>query len=245
MMVCNGGLASLGPPTGSARVAAYLNDWNRLSNEFGDTIGCAPATMPSLAGAAAGGGSASAGFRGGRAAACFVVSGLVVSGLVVSGLGVAAAAVFGTEATWSLRLASMIFGFAGTAGCGLDAVVSAAPPRPTLRARLLKKPSDCAFGAADATRVAGAAGACARAMAAASGSSGDVTGPRGGLRWEGMVPGARESATSDRPWPSPPSDRPVLPSGSLEANTLFMPPSMPVLIRATGVPWAISLAVSA
>src|SRR5216683_238144 len=80
------------------------------------------------------------------AAACFVVS----------GFGVAAAAVFGTEATWSLRLASMIFGFAGTAGGGLAAVVSAAPPRPTLRARLLKKLSDCAFGAADATRVAGA-----------------------------------------------------------------------------------------
>src|ERR1700682_4894281 len=138
------------PPTGSARIAAYLNDWNRLSNEFGDTIGCAPATMPSLAGAAAGGGSASAGFRGGRAAACFVVSGFGGSGFGV------AAAVFGTEATWSLRLASTIFGFAGTAGGGLAAVVSAAPPRPTLRARLLKKLSDCAFGAADATRVAGA-----------------------------------------------------------------------------------------
>src|SRR6266478_6269412 len=151
MMVCNGGLASLGPPTGSARVAAYLNDWNRLSNEFGDTIGCAPATMPSLAGAAAGAGagSASAGFWGGRAAACFVVSGFVVSGFGV------AVAVFGAAATWSLRLASTIFGFAGTGGGGLDAVVSAAPPRPTLRARLLKKPSDCAFGAADATRVAG------------------------------------------------------------------------------------------
>src|SRR5229473_6197132 len=243
-MVCNGGLASLSPPLDSARVAAHLNDWNRLSNEFGDTIGCAPATMPSLAGAAAGGGgSASAGFRGGRAAACFVVSGFGVAAaacFVVSGFGVAAAAVFGTEATWSLRLASMIFGFAGTAGCGLAAAVSAAP-RPTLRARLLKKLSDCAFGAADATRVAGAG---AGASEAASGSSGDVTGPRGGLTWEGMVPGARESATSDRPCPSPPSDSPVLPSGSLEANTLFMPPSMPVLLRATGVPLAISWAVS-
>src|SRR5216684_2703042 len=148
MMVCDSGLASLSPPTDSAQVAAYLNDWNRLSNEFGDTIGCAPATRLSLAGAAAGGGggSASAGFRGGRAAACFVVSGFGVA---------AAAAVFGTEATWSLRLASMVFGFAGTAGGGLAAVVSAAPPRPTLRARLLKKLSDCAFGAGDATRVAG------------------------------------------------------------------------------------------
>ena len=44
---------------------------------------------------------------------------------------------------------------------------------------------------------------------------------------------------------SPPSERPVLPSGTRAANTLFMPPSMPVLIRATGVPFEISLAVSA
>src|ERR1700738_3333497 len=105
MIVCYGGLASSSPPTDSARVAAYLNDWNRLSNEFGDTIGCEPATRLSLAGAAAGGGAASAGLCGGRAAACFVVSGFVVSGFGV------AAAVFGTEATGSLRLASMIFGF--------------------------------------------------------------------------------------------------------------------------------------
>ena len=61
----------------------------------------------------------------------------------------------------------------------------------------------------------------------------------------GMVPGARDTASSDRPWPSPPSDSPVLPSGTWAANTLFMPPSMPVLSLATGVPLAISLAISA
>ena len=38
---------------------------------------------------------------------------------------------------------------------------------------------------------------------------------------------------------------PVLPSGTRAANKRCMPPSMPVLIRATGVPLAISLAVSA
>ena len=33
---------------------------------------------------------------------------------------------------------------------------------------------------------------------AANGSSGDETGPRGGLTWDGMVPGARASTASDR-----------------------------------------------
>src|SRR6202022_5004183 len=93
----------------------------------------------------------------------------------------------------------------------------------------------CDFGAADATRAAGAS-VGADAIEATNVSCGEVTGPRGGLTVEGMVPGARESATSDRPWPSPPSDSPVLPSGSLAANTLFMPPSMRVLMGATGVP---------
>src|SRR5258706_1005139 len=131
--------------------SSYLKPEKRLANELGDTIGCEPATMLSFAAGAAAaataGVSATEGFSGGRAAACFV-----------SGFGVAAA-VFGAEASGrgtSVRLTSTTFGFAGM-GCAV-AVVSAAPPppRPTLRARLLKKPSDCAFGAADATRVAGA-----------------------------------------------------------------------------------------
>ena len=67
------------------------------------------------------------GFSGGLAAAC-----------LVSGFAVAASARCGVR----LRLASTAFGFAGAAGGGALAVVSAAPPRPTLRARLLKKPSD-------------------------------------------------------------------------------------------------------
>ena len=106
------------------------------------------------------------------------------------------------------------------------------PPRPILRARLQKKPSDCAVGAADGDP--GRAGAGARAPRArlfrrAEQQVRPATGARGGLTVEGMVPGARDSASSDRPWPSPPSDSPVLPSGTRAANTLFMPPSMPVL----------------
>src|SRR5436189_1788242 len=125
----------------------YLNAEKRLSNELAGTIGAAPATTPSFAGAAnaaAACDSETAGFSGGWAVAC-----------LVSATFGAAATAFGADASergGSLRLASMIFGFAGI-GCAL-AVVSAEPPRPTLRARLLKNPSDC--GAADATRVAGA-----------------------------------------------------------------------------------------
>src|SRR6476469_2133862 len=132
------------------------------------------------AGAAAAAVSVTEGFSGGRAAACFT------SGFDTLGI------------EGSVRLASITFGFAGT-GCA-DAVVSA-ETRPTLRARLLKNPSDWAFGAADATRVAGAgaAGAGAAGVIEANSGSGEVTGPRGGLTVEGMVPGARESASSDRP----------------------------------------------
>ena len=131
-------------------ILAYFAAEKRLSNEFADTIGWAPATRPSFAGGAAAGAaevSESDGFSGGRAAACFV-----------SPAFGAAAAAFGADASGrvgSFRLASMTFGFAGI-GCALAVVSAAAPPRPILRARLLKMLSDCAFGAADATRVAAA-----------------------------------------------------------------------------------------
>src|SRR6185437_9270337 len=198
---------------GAAR--RYCAAEKRLSNEFAGTIGWAPPTRADLA-AGAGGVSETDGFSGGLAAAC-LVSGLRAG----SGCG-------------SVRLATIDFGFAA-GGVGALAVVSAvAPPNPTLRARLLKNPSDGALGAAAAIRVDGSGVA-----ATAAGSS--RLGGCGGLTWEGMVPGARAKASSDRLWPSPPSDRPVLPLGSLAANTLFMPPSMPVFIRATGVPFATSL----
>src|SRR5476649_820149 len=209
------------------RRSSYFTAEKRLSNEFDETIGWEPATWPFAGGAVAAGVSESEGFSGARAAAC------LVSEAFGEALGIEASGRGGG----SLRLASA-FGFAGgEIGCAL-AVASAVPPRPTLRARLEKNPSDGGFGAADATRVEEAGQAAG--AAATNGSSGD---PRGGLTVEGMVPGARARAT-DNPGPSPGSDRPVLPSGSLEANIRFMPPSMPVLMRATGVPREISLAVS-
>ena len=134
----------------------------RLSNEFGCTIGCEPATIVSIgAGAAAAGAGALSvtdGFNGGREAACLVSAGFDAAafGIALSGRG-----------GWSPRLAST-FGLGG--GGAAVAVVSAEPPRPILRARLLKKPSDCVAGAADATRVGGAA-AGADAGAATTSSS--------------------------------------------------------------------------
>jgi hypothetical protein len=121
---------------------------NRLSKELAGTIGAAPATTSSFfagaANAAAAGESETDGFGGGWAEACLVSAAF---GAEATAFGAAA-----SERGGSFRLASITFGFAGI-GCAL-AVVSAELPRPTLRARLLKNPSDC--GAADATRVAGA-----------------------------------------------------------------------------------------
>src|SRR3954454_23142085 len=94
----------------------YFIAEKRLSNELDGTIGVAPATSESFA-AGPGAGSDSVGLTGGRAEATGVSAGLG------AGLGAAAG-----------RCASMTFGLAGTA----VAVVSLA--RPTLRARLEKKP---------------------------------------------------------------------------------------------------------
>src|SRR5260370_20621369 len=136
---------------------AYLNAEKRLSTELAGTIGAEPASTPSCAGAAnaaAACESETDGCTGGWAAAC------LISGLISAAFGAAAAFEAGaSERGGSFRLASMTFGFAGI-GCAL-AVVSAEPPRPTLRARLVKNPSDCALGAADATPLAGAPGALA------------------------------------------------------------------------------------
>jgi hypothetical protein len=137
-----------------------LNAEKRLSNELACTIGWAPATSPSLAAGADAGVSESAGFNGGRATACLISgfggSGLDTASFDASGLEAFAIAASG-RAGGSFRLASTIRGFA--AGTGLAvAVVSAGALKPTLRARLLKKPSDCEVGVADATRVAGSGG---------------------------------------------------------------------------------------
>jgi len=169
------------------RAAPYFVAEKRLSKEFGEMIGWAPATMASFADA---GDRAEAdsfswpnGLRGGGLAACLVSADLVSAGLA---FGFASAA---------LDLAG-----AGADG-GVVAVVSAvALPRPILWARLEKKPSDGA-ALAVATRVvagadaAGAAGAAATATAGCSAGSGAW----GGLTVPGMVPGSREFATSDKP----------------------------------------------
>ena len=114
--------------TCNAEVSGYFTAEKRLSNELAGTIGAEPATRLSLPGAAAavaGGVSEIVGFSGGCAVACLV------------------SAVFGAETFggWgSFRLVSMTFGLAAVASA-LEVV--SAPPRPTLRARLLKNPSDC------------------------------------------------------------------------------------------------------
>ena len=105
-------------------LGAYFAAEKRLSKELACTIGAEPATSASFAGSAAAGVSEIVGFSGGCAAVCLV------------------SAVFGAETFggWgSFRFASMTFGLAAIASA-LEVV--SAPPRPTLRARLLKNPSD-------------------------------------------------------------------------------------------------------
>ena len=116
------------------RQSAYFVAEKRLSKEFAETVGCAPATRPSwgAAGADAGAGDADA--------AASIAAGLVAGwaeACLASALG---AGVFGAAA-----LASATLGLTG-AGCAAVAVESGdEPTRPTLRARLEKKPSDCVF----------------------------------------------------------------------------------------------------
>ena len=142
----------------------YFAAEKRLSNEFDETIGWAPATMllPAAGAAGAAAVSVTVGFSGGRAAVCLV-------SVLMSVLG--ADAVFGIEPSGRGG-----FGLAvGAVGAGAAvAVVSAvALLMPTLRARLLKKPSSDwdEDGAAEATRVVDVV----EAVEANNGSSGDVT----------------------------------------------------------------------
>src|SRR5260370_13353984 len=178
---------------------AYFTAPKRLSNEFDDTIGADPATrLSSAAGKGAGAAEAVSeadGFSAGLAAAC-----LVSAFGAPAGCGV------------SVRLASITFGFAGGSGAvpavlAVLAVASAVPPMPTLRARLLKNPSDCAFGAAFATRVGPAVGAgAAAAIFGSCGARGSrlSDGARGGLAAAGMVPGAPAIESSEKLGPSRP-----------------------------------------
>src|SRR5258708_11331346 len=118
----------------------------------------------------------------------------------------------------------MTFGFAGGGGVVLAvAVASAVPPIPTLRARLEKKPSDCAAGAAFATRVGPAAGAAATAIFAPSVAPSRrlSDGAPGGLTVAGMGPGAPANSRLAKLLPSPPSAQPVLPPGTPTATILI------------------------
>src|SRR6516164_3167809 len=216
-------------PSGRGWIAYFVAE-KRLSNEFAERTGCAPVTRLSWDGAGAGAATAVsvAGFKAGCAEACLV----------------SAFAAEALEASLRGGLASATLGLAG-AGCVALAVVSAAvPPKPILWARPEKKPSDGADWGwlSDDVAAATRTGEVEGASEAASGSSGEVTGPRGGLTFGGIVPGGLDSVSSASPWP--PSDRPVLPLGSFAANTLCIPPSTPVFNRATGVPLSTSLANS-
>ncbi|WP_141343358.1 MULTISPECIES: pentapeptide repeat-containing protein [Bradyrhizobium] len=193
-------------------------------------------------------------------------AGAAAAAVVTAGFGAGLAACFGSALgatrTTDCGLASATFGLAGAAAAGAGAVVllaSAVPPIPTLRAKLEKKPSDLsevdlseadlseadlsdAF--AEATRVL-ADDAVDDVVATTGSSCWTARLGFGGLTVPGIVPGARASDIEASAWLSPPSERPVFPSGIFEAKIAFMPPSMPVLRRATGVPLDTSLAVSA
>src|SRR6185437_3937256 len=139
----------------------------RLSKEFDCTIGVPPATRLLCWGAAGAAlavadASVTDGFSGGRVG---LASACRVSGFCAFGSG----------------LAAVLVGFAAASGGAcVEAVVSAlAPPMPTLRARLEKKPSDCCgaaaaccAGAADAYLVLACAGAAGAGAPANAGSSG-------------------------------------------------------------------------
>src|ERR1700733_13674100 len=156
--------------------------------------------MPLEAGAgAAAASSVTDGFSAGCEAACLV----------------SVLAVFlGIDAGGGSGLWSPIFGLVGAGGgAGVAVAVVSALPKPTLRARLLKKPSDSALGAAEATATrATEFGATVGAGVAVTNVG--LSGACGGLTWPtGMVPGSLFNASDRPPPPSPPSDNPVLPSG--------------------------------
>ena len=182
------------------------------------------------------GASETDGFSGGWPAACLVSAGRL--GLRHGGFG---------RAAGSVRLASITFGFApaaaragGGVGAAAEADLAGEAGEEAVRLRVRRRIGDPRRSRRPESAGRSELRFFRRAEQQIVGGR-----PRGGLTWEGMVPGARDSASSDRPWPSPPSDSRYCRRARVAANTLFMPPSMPVLIRATGVPLAISLAVSA
>src|SRR4051794_17298864 len=237
---------------GEGLARSYFTAPNRLSNEFDCTTGAAP--MIWVASPAP---SDTDGFSAGRVAA------RRVSGLAGSAGLAAATAGFGASldvwrpgtnrVTAAFSLDAAVGGVVVVAAGATDAVacggggvvaVASALPMPILRPRFEKKP-DFSAGAAVATRALAAG-----ALTATTGSScGEGAAASrfgfGGLTCPGIVPGAFAIASICSVVPSAPSDRPVDPSGIFAAKILFMPPSIPVFMRATGVPRETSLLYSA
>ena len=185
---------------------------------------------------AAAGVSATDGFSGGRLAAC-----------LVSGFG--AGWVFGAAASWRGGLGALgldhlrLGGRRRRAGGGVGRGRRGRPcGRGWRRSRRTVR-----VGAAMRPASRGGAGRGAPQSGAAGASSGDRR-RLGARRIDVGREWCRARATA-RPATGPGRRRlrtgRYRPRARLAANTLFMPPSMPVLIRATGVPFAISLAVSA
>src|SRR3954470_20458418 len=242
---------------GSERLSgapAYFTAPNRLSNEFDCTTGAAP--MIWVASPAP---SDTDGFSVGRVAARRVSGFAGSAGLAAAtaGFGASFAASLDVSRPGTNRVTAAFSRDAAVGGvvvvaagatdavaCGGGVAVASALPTPILRPRLEKKP-DFSGGAAVATRALAAG-----ALTATTGSScGEGAAASrfgfGGLTCPGIVPGAFAIASICKVVPSAPSDRPVEPSGIFAAKILFMPPSIPVFMRATGVPREISLLYSA
>eukprot|EP01035_Chromulina_nebulosa_P012350 gene12350-16463_t len=103
---------------------------------------------------------------------------------VVTGFGAGLAATTGLAGVTGL-----VLGAVGAGAGAAEALLSDAPPIPTLRASRLKMPSDWP-GDAAATRVAGVAATVGSSEANSEAEDGAMFG-FGGLTWAGMVPGAR------------------------------------------------------
>jgi hypothetical protein len=160
----------------------YRNAEKRLSNEFDDTTGAAP-------GIEAGGVGASletAGLNGGRAVAtCFGSAGLSAVFSAIFSLALGDGAGFAAAMRCGACRGVTAFGFAGA---GFAEAELSLPPRPILRAKLLKMLSDSAeANSADDGLVTATTGSDEAVWMTEL-----AAGSCGGLTVAGMVPGAGE-----------------------------------------------------
>ena len=176
----------------------------RLSKELDCTIGAAPATTLSLGRSGGRGGSGGRGIGDRRLqrrtrAACSRPA-LVSAGLKAFGSGLASALDLPAAGAGGGR------GGRGVGGGAADADLAGEAGEEAFGLRLLR--AACAGGARRRGCFA-AAGPPARELRRPPARRRLCHGARGGLTVPGMVPGARDMLSSDRPWPSPPSERPV------------------------------------